>query len=366
MRVPEITAGMSISVSGKFQPQGQQSLQGLLLWRSYINAQGGIAGRNGERRLVRLIWYDDCGQISCTSKNLHRLLREDHVDILLGPYSSGLTMAAAEIAEENRKILWNHGGASDDVYRHGWRYVIGVANPASDYLRELPRWLAEAVPRFRRICVLYSGSGTFAWQVARGVLEAALPVARHSVHLVPVNVRWENHDAILGVLSGLSPEVVVLVGTFADELSIMRTRHRWPSTVGVVAAVAAGVGAFADLGEKAEGVLGPSQWEPGTTFPNIVGPTSEWFSNSFQSQFGLPPDYVAAASFATGLILAECVRRTNCLEDDALRDAACGLDCNTFFGRFCINPRCGKQTGHRALLIRWEGDHKVVLTPRPG
>ena len=64
MSRPEITIGLSVSLSGKFHPQGQQALQGIRLWQAYINAQGGIAVQNGEKRSVRLIWYDDRSQIS--------------------------------------------------------------------------------------------------------------------------------------------------------------------------------------------------------------------------------------------------------------------------------------------------------------
>ena len=56
---PEVTVGLSISLTGRFRPQGEQALQGIRLWQSYINAQGGIAVRNGEKSSVRLIWYDD-------------------------------------------------------------------------------------------------------------------------------------------------------------------------------------------------------------------------------------------------------------------------------------------------------------------
>ena len=51
----EVAVGLSISLTGKFRPLGQQALQGIRLWQSYINAQGGIAVRNGEKRSVRLI-----------------------------------------------------------------------------------------------------------------------------------------------------------------------------------------------------------------------------------------------------------------------------------------------------------------------
>src|SRR6266550_2856812 len=156
MNALEITVGFSISLSGKFQLQGQQALQGFLLWQSYINAQGGIAIRAGVKRADSLIWYVDRSRINGARENVVQLLRTDHVDILLGPYSSSLTASAVEIAEEQKKILWNFGGSSDEIFSHGRRYLVGIASPASDYLPALPQWLAEEPPALSRICVVYS------------------------------------------------------------------------------------------------------------------------------------------------------------------------------------------------------------------
>ena len=282
-----------------------------------------------------MIWYDDRSQIRFARNNVFQLLREDQIDVLLGPYSSSLTMAVAEIAEEHKKVLWNYGGSSDEIFSHGRRSLVSIASPASDYLRALPQWLAEESPTLTRICVLYSDRGTFGWQVARGILESVLVVAGQSVELVPINSSLENYDTILRTLFDIDPEVVILAVTFPDELGIMRTRQHWPSTVRVVAAVAAGLGDFsAELAQIANGVLGPSQWEPGVTFPNIAGPTSDWFLDSFQRQSGKTPDYIAAGSFATGLVLTECIRQAASLDDEKLRSTASDLDCNTFYGRF--------------------------------
>jgi ABC-type branched-subunit amino acid transport system substrate-binding protein len=104
---------------------------------------------------------------------------------------------------------------------------------------------------------------------------------------------------------------------------------------------------------------------PGVTFPNVTGPTSDWFLDSFQKQFGRSPNYIAAASFATGLVLTECIRRAASLDDEKLRTTASGLDFNTFYGRFRIDSRTGIQTGHRVVLIRWQGGYKVVLPSSP-
>jgi branched-chain amino acid transport system substrate-binding protein len=357
----EIRVGLSVSVSGRFQFQGQQALHGILLWQSHANTQGGIWISGGMARSVRLIWYDDGSRVNRTRENVLRLIRNDSVDILLGPYSSSLTLVAAEIAEEHKKIIWNYGGASDEIFGRRWRYMIGIASPASDYLRALPHWLAKEYPKLSRICVLYSGKGTFGRQVARGILASSQETGQ-SVELVPFDAPIENTEAALSILFDIRPEAVILAATFQDELAIMRTRPRWPARVRAVAAVSAGISSFhIELGWAAEEVFGPSQWEPGVSFPEIIGPGSDWFTDKCRKRFGDSPDYVTAASFATGLIVSECIRRAASLNDDALRSAAAKLDCNTFYGHFRIDPESGKQVGHRVLLIGWKGSKKTIL-----
>jgi branched-chain amino acid transport system substrate-binding protein len=355
----EIKVGLSVSLSGRFQLQGQHALEGILLWQRCVNAQGGIPVGSVSRS-IRLIWYDDEGRVTRTRENVLRLVRDDGIDILLGPYSSNLTMTAAEIAEAHKKLLWNYGGASDEIFGRGWQSIIGISSPASDYFRTLPHWLAKNDPELRQICVLYSANGSFGRQINRGVVESARETG-HSVHSVPL----QNSDAVLSAILSITPEAVVLASSFQDELVTMRTRPRWPTTVRAVAAVAAGVLVFAsELEQTADGVIGPSQWEPTVSFPEVVGPTSDWFTDSFKKRFGIAPDYVAAASFATGVILAECIRRAGSLDDDELRNIVFNLDCNTLYGCFRVDGKNGKQIGHQILLIRWQNDQKVML-PSP-
>ena len=156
----EILIGLSISLTGRFSLQGQQALNGIRLWKSYINAQGGITIGAEERQPVRLVYYDDQSRVRRAQQNVLRLLNEHRVAIFLGPYSSALTMAVAPIAEEHKKVLWNHGGASDEICNCGLRYLVSTGSPASDYLRGLPQWLAQKWPSVHRICVVHSSKVT--------------------------------------------------------------------------------------------------------------------------------------------------------------------------------------------------------------
>ena len=43
----------------------------------------------------------------------------------LGPYASNLTMVVAEVAEQYQKVLWNHGGCSDEIFnRASWKRTL--------------------------------------------------------------------------------------------------------------------------------------------------------------------------------------------------------------------------------------------------
>lgn len=360
----EVIVGLSVAVTGSLSRHGRQALDGARLWASYINQVGGIAISSRERRAVRLVWFDDESRIERARQNVSKLLTDERVDLLLGPYGSATTLAVADVADRNGKILWNHGGSSDEIFSHGFRRLVAIASPASDYLRALPRWLATSRPSLRRIAIVHPARGTFGAQVARGVVEAATAAGE----FVTETVRYEPGAAIqaLDEIRRLAPEVLVLAGRFDDDVLMMQARWRWPACVRQTAAVAAGIRAFwEELGDEAEGVIGCSQWEPTTVAADVHGPDSQWFMRSFRARFGGIPEYTAAASFAAGLVASECIRRAQSLDDDRLRAVADALDLTTFAGRFRIDPATGRQIGHRVLLIRWRAGRKIALDVPP-
>ncbi|MBI3047974.1 MAG: ABC transporter substrate-binding protein [Acidobacteria bacterium] len=181
----EIIVGLSIAASGALSRQGREALDGARLWESYINQSGGIAVAPDARRPVRLIWLDDESRLDRARLNVSRLLADERVDLLLGPYGSAATLAAAELADRRGRILWNYGGASDDIFSRGFRRLVGIFSPASDYLRALPAWLARTHPSLRRILVAHLARGSFGAHIARGIWEAAAAVGAFVVEAVP-------------------------------------------------------------------------------------------------------------------------------------------------------------------------------------
>jgi len=349
----EILAGVSCSLSGRFGLQGRQALNGIALWVEY----------SAPALPVRLIAYDDESRAAQARANVLRLLTSDRVDLLLGPYSSGLTLAVAPIAEAHRTILWNHGGASDDLSGGDWRHLVTVVSPASDYFRDLATVVRGRAPAASRMAILHARRGGFAAHVARGAAEGARlagfrSIAVHRFESPLRDLASAARDAILD-----QPDLLVGVGTFHDDVALARARSGMPKLTGL-AVVAAGLGAFAEaLGELADGVIGPSQWEPEVSFDGLTGPDSAWFCSTYLARFRQAPEYPAAQAFAAGVVFAECFRRAGRLDGERLLEAARDLDLTTFFGGFRLDPATGRQIGHRIVLTEWRGGRKAVIAP---
>jgi branched-chain amino acid transport system substrate-binding protein len=170
----------------------------------------------------------------------------------------------------------------------------------------------------------------------------------------------EDAAEILKMAPMRDADVVVGIGNFEDDTKIVSQFSRTKPLV----TIAAGSTAFGrSLGGNAEGVMGPSQWEPGVHHAPSKGPDSEWFTSHFEDTFGADPEYTAAQAFATGIVVQEAIRHAGGLQDERLRKAAASLDFRSFYGAFRIDPKNGCQIGHESLLIRWHGGKKVILWP---
>lgn len=359
-----IVVGASLSLTGPFQLQGQEARDGLLLWADQVKGAGGLGGAPGRpRRPIWLIIRDDESRAERARENVERLLRQDRVDVLLGPYSSGLTLAVGPLAEGWGKILWNHAGASDAIVQQGWRHLVNLIPPASSYFQALPPLLMARDPSIRRLAILHARGGTFAAQVARGTAEAAAGCGFEPVRPIPFDSPLLDPVAAFTAALAGEPDVLVAVGSFADDVAIVRQRARH-RRLKALAVVGAGLGAFArELGDLAEGVIGPSHWEAGVRWTECTGPAPAQFAAAFRARFGRNPDYPAAQAFAAGIVFAECLRRAGSLEDARLLAAARRLGITTLTGPFRLDPLSGAQVGRRPFLIQWRSGTKQILWP---
>ncbi|MFB3904116.1 MAG: ABC transporter substrate-binding protein [Acidobacteriota bacterium] len=356
-----IPVGISISLTGKYREQGQDALNGLRLWEQHVNSRGGLVLPNTSRReTISLRYVDDRSKVEQCRRNVEGLIRNG-IDLLIGPYSSALTGAAAGAACGEGKILWNHGGACERTYRDYASSVISVVSPARTYLQDLPDYILHRELPVKKLAVMFAARRGFPAEVASGLADSC---ARHALEIAPVDISDRRIELLQLIRAALDqdPECLVAIGDYQEEISIFKYSTAFPQ-ISLAVCIAAGVSAFyKELKEMAERVVGPSQWEPDTAPRPDLGPDETWFRHQYYGHFRKTPDYTAAQAFACGLILEKCVGDSADLSAPALRAVALRQDLSTFYGRFRLDSN-GAQNGHKPLLVQWESGRKQVVWP---
>ena len=97
----KIILGAAVSLTGKYSTNGKHTQNGYNLAVKRINQMGGVTV-GGKSYKFNIIYYDDESNSGRAAQLAERLIKQDGVKFMLGPYSSGLTKAIAPITEENK------------------------------------------------------------------------------------------------------------------------------------------------------------------------------------------------------------------------------------------------------------------------
>ena len=121
-----IRIGASMSITGKaYSVQGGYGREGYLVCQKHVNAQGGVLGRP-----IEFVIYDDASDEKTASILYEKLIAEDKVDAVLGPYSSAITDVVADVIEKHRKLMIAPNAATTSIWEKGRRYLIMMVSPA--------------------------------------------------------------------------------------------------------------------------------------------------------------------------------------------------------------------------------------------
>ncbi|HSB42871.1 MAG TPA: ABC transporter substrate-binding protein, partial [Methylomirabilota bacterium] len=127
-----IKIGASMSVTGTYAKPGTYQKQGYDVCIDELNAKGGLLGRK-----VELVIYDDQSQPATAVRLYEKLITEDKVDAVMGPYSSAVSEAVANVTEKYKKVMVAPLAATTSIFKKGRKYIFMVITPAENYLQGL-------------------------------------------------------------------------------------------------------------------------------------------------------------------------------------------------------------------------------------
>jgi branched-chain amino acid transport system substrate-binding protein len=265
-------------------------------------------------------------------------------------------------------VLWNHGGASEAIYTRGFAWVVGILSPPSTYFHSVMDFVRHTQPAASHVAIVHSTAGAFPQDVAAGAAQYCQQQTFEAIRTYPYPAGTADFTPILKQLESAVPAVVLSVGRIEDDLhfAAQYLQHNIPAEV--VGLIVTPLTLFRDtLGSAAARFVGPSQWEPAMVTEPEYGPSSEEILTRLMARHPEGVDYPMAQAYAGGLVAQRCMEIAGTLDQHILRQTASTLDFTTFYGHYRIDPRTGRQLGHRMPVIQWQDGRKVVVwPPQPG
>ncbi|MGH7432564.1 MAG: amino acid ABC transporter substrate-binding protein [Candidatus Methylomirabilales bacterium] len=347
-----IRIGASLSLTGTYAALGQNNQRGYQLCAKHVNEKGGVLGRK-----IEFVLYDDQSQPATGVRLYEKLITQDKVDLVTGPYSSAITEAVANVNEKYRMPMVAPMASTTAIFKKGRKFIFMVQSPAELYLEGL---IDVAAKRGLKTVAIINEDTLFPKTTVQGTIELAKQMGLQVVFVEAYPKGNTDFSAIMTKIRAANPDVLGAATYFDDAVAItrqMRELNVNPKMYGVT--VGGDLPKFYELlGKNAEFVYGASQWEAELPYPG-----AKEFYASYKKEFpGADLSYHAAGAYAACQILTEAIKRTGSLDGEKIREAILKLDFNTVYGAFKVDAD-GFQLSHKMVMFQWQEGKKVIVWP---
>lgn len=345
-----IRIGATMSETGNLATQGSAARNGYLLCEEHINQKGGVLGRP-----IQFLIYDDGSSSEKAIELYEKLISEDGVDAVMGPYGSTLTEAVAPVTERHRMVHVSPLAATTSIWEQGREYLFMVLPPAELFLAGLieiaDRHGLKNVAIIQEDALFPKAAGSGAVDLARA---RGLDVKLH----ITYRRGMEDFSGILEEIVNAQVEVVgMAASTLSDFAKVVRQMDEQGINVKMFSTSGAVAQFQEELGELAEHTFGLSAWEPSLPNPGIAE-----FTEGYRQRFGMEPSFHAAGAYGSCQLFIEAIGRAGNLDQDAIRDELLRMETQTVFSNYAVDER-GYQTANTGLFVQWQDGQKTVVWP---
>lgn len=366
-------AGVITSLSGENILGGNLTKQGYDLWAEAINAKGGVEV-GGDRFKVDMFYGDDQSNPATGADAAERLIVQNEVDVLFGPYTSGSTIAVQPICQKYQVPMISGSAESPNVWKAKPEFNFGII-PSVDTTSGLSLGvLAKTSNPAAKTVAVIGVNEPFSKETGEGFRDG---VKAAGLELVAYELVPPEGDLtpVISKIAALKPDVVAVGGHEEILINVVKTskslNYRPKALImhyGITNP------AFAQaLGADADGVTGVVVWLPTVAYKDDVFGTAKEFSDMATKKLGGEPDYTAAGCAASGLVLGDALKRLGkkpalTPEDRvALKDAIAETDIQTFYGPIKFEkdgPHYHDNTQPVPVLVQIQGGKVVAVGPK--
>ncbi|RZO22608.1 MAG: amino acid ABC transporter substrate-binding protein [Candidatus Thioglobus sp.] len=364
-----ITLGAAISLTGKYATNGIHTQNGYEFAIQKIKDAGGVKV-DGKCYNFDVIYYDDESKGDRAATLAERLINQDKVQYMLGPYSSGMTKAIAPVTEKYKIPMIEAEGASRSLFNKGYKYLFAVLSTSEQYLASAIALAAEKAiasgkdPSSVKVAVAVEND-PFSLDIRAGVLEDAKRFGMKAVIDEKLPRDLADMSAILTKVKLLKPDVLLVSGHSKGAATAVRQideQNVKVSMIGITHCEAADV--TGKFGAAANDILCPTQWAETLTYEDPIFGTAENFNSEVKAKYDAyanrPIPYQLAQASAAIYVFKDAFERAGSLDKEAVRDAIAATDLKTFYGNVKFSEAGNNIAKPMVLRQIQDGKYNVV------
>ncbi len=301
--------------------------------------------------------YDDGSDEKTAVRLYEKLIAEDKADAVLGPYSSPISDAVADVNEKHRMLMIAPMASTTSTWEKGRRYLVMLISPSEGISEGV---VDLAAGNGLKTLAVINQDGPVAKAQAKGTSELAKRKGLELVFSETYPNGTDDFSGILNKVKAAEPDLLVAASVRVEDLAaITQQMKELGLNVRMLSSIPNGVlpDYYKQLGNDAEFVYRGANWSGGLPYPG-----NQEFVAAYGKEFNRTPALQSAVAYAGCQLLVEAIRRAGSLDSDKLREALLTLKTTTIIGDFAIDER-GFQTGHKAVTTQWQDGKQVVVWP---
>jgi branched-chain amino acid transport system substrate-binding protein len=335
----KIILGAPVSLTGKYAISGQHTKNGYDLAVTKINKAGGVKV-GGRSYSLEIKHYDDESDAGLSAQLAERLIRDDKIRFMLGPYSSALTKAVAQVVEKHKIPMIEANGASRSIFAQGYRYTFGVLSTSEQYLSSVVDLVAEMEmkvgrsPKELTLAVVVE-KDPFSLDVQNGVVARADVLGLEVVANERFPPNFDDSASIFGRIKDLKPTVLIVSGHSKGAIAAMRHISEMKIDVPVIGMTHCEASQLIEkFGPASEGILCATQWSETLKYKGSVFSSAKSFSRRYLKAYKgyRHTPYQAAEAAAAVIVWKDAFERANSFDTEVLRSTIAATELRTFYG----------------------------------
>ena len=365
----EIVIGSAISLTGKYATNGVHAKNGYEYAIQVIKDNGGVMV-DGKCYNFKVIYYDDESKGDRGATLAERLISQDKVQFMLGPYSSGMTKAIAPVTEKYKIPMVEAEGASRSLFNKGYKYLFAVLSTSEQYLASAIALAAEKAesqgksPSSVKVAIAVEND-PFSLDIRAGVSEDAAKYGMQVVIDEKLPRDLSDMSAILTKVKLLKPDVLIVSGHSKGAATAVRQIDEQNIKVPMIAIThceAADV--TGKFGDAANDFLCSTQWSETLAYEDPLFGTAAEYEMGFKAAY---PEYKTkkvpyqtAQATAAVYVYKDAFERAGSLDKEKVRDAISATDMKTFYGGIKFSAAGNNVAKPMVLRQIQDGKYNVV------